>query len=710
MQEKSGRLKQRRAEVRQRLPCTLIHDTHIGFRHIEPFYVDAKGEPILYDAETGEGRFQYIRERQRAQKEREEMERIAAAEKDARLAAEKAASLEREQEASARAAPALDKQKTKPAPPSPTINTKAALAEVNDMFAKTLRFDRSPGDDVDGSETENEEEAEFGGVPDTQQSDDTFWGPSQASTAAGHGTGWPASSQGSNIWSQNQNEDWRPTLADEDDEDDQPTEDSIHIRKTDVPSSPIREAKINPPRPASAPFKPSRPAASSQSSDENAGFQPPLKRGPSGGAGRSRLPLGAKTPLAVKKEADTVPGEGSGVSVDREVTVKDHSDGEAEIEGEHTEDDQDADGFAMGRRAGGNRFANLIDAMTPITERTCEYTTFSYASSARRPMAPAAEEDEDEDEADFDRAFVAEDLASSHGSLTSRDRPARIVNDEERSRDSSGASRSILLNDASLADEGEVSNKSFRSFNHSNASFQLPEGYSITANQTETTGSMVLIDKTSTLSLNDGSSRESSPVLSVPTSAGRRASGKRHPFNPFADEVVKRIVATAQPRLEEMDSFHDLRELDSNRLPVLSKAVKRIARKSTGSASGRRSLSPDDELGFDLVLGNDPFKVRDRLGEGGFATVFHVTDLALLDEDDSVPDVALKVEQPANMWEFYVLCQLHARLPAAASQSIISPRKLYAYKDESFLVLEYCDMGTLLTGSLYLSPNEWRPH
>jgi checkpoint serine/threonine-protein kinase len=604
-------------------------------------------------------------------------------------------------------------------PPSPTINTKAALAEVNDMFAKTLRFDRSPGGDDRDTESDNEEEdAGFDGIiPDTQQGDDTFWGTSQASTAPTSQGAWPPASQGS----QSQNNDQR-TLADEDDEDDEPSpEDSILVAKSVAPSPPpvVQGDNTKLPRPASAPFKPSRPAAPalSKHGDENAGSRLPV-RSKAADNGRPRLILGAK-PMAVKR-ADDDEEEVAGSVADREVSVKDPDEEEEDRVGKEDDEEEQSvvtptnvdDGFAMGRRAGGNRFANLIDAMTPITERTCEYTTFSRASSVRPSvMAADLEEDEEEEgETDFDHAFVVEDLASSRGSqTTSRSRDnlnlARIVDEERpssrRSSPGGGDSRIVVLNDISersssiAEDGGETPNKSFRSFNHSNASFQLPEGYSITANQTEATASMVLIDKTSTLGWNEGSSREGSPGPSV---ASSEATGRGEPCNPFATGVINRILAAAQPRVEDQGNFRDLRGTESNRLPELNKIVKRNARRSTGSASGGRTSTSPDDRSLDLDLGGDAFKVRDRLGEGGFATVFHVTDLADLDDEDSVPDRALKVEHPANMWEFHVLCHLHARLSEDIRRSIISPRRHYVYKDESFLELDYCDAGTLLTG------------
>lgn len=71
------------------------------------------------------------------------------------------------------------------------------------------------------------------------------------------------------------------------------------------------------------------------------------------------------------------------------------------------------------------------------------------------------------------------------------------------------------------------------------------------------------------------------------------------------------------------------------------------------------------------------------------------------DEDDEEAErkklVAVKVENPPNKWEFYILGQLRLRLmDSDLLNSIISARKFFCYKDESFLLLEYCSQGTLL--------------
>lgn len=105
--------------------------------------------------------------------------------------------------------------------------------------------------------------------------------------------------------------------------------------------------------------------------------------------------------------------------------------------------------------------------------------------------------------------------------------------------------------------------------------------------------------------------------------------------------------------------------------------------------------------------------VSEKLGEGGFGSVFKAKDMGLRsgvedsDEDDELDDeeeddeevssmVALKVVKPRNIWEYHVLRRLHTALPPSLRRSIVLPHALYAYGDESYLVLDLCPQGMLL--------------
>lgn len=167
-----------------------------------------------------------------------------------------------------------------------------------------------------------------------------------------------------------------------------------------------------------------------------------------------------------------------------------------------------------------------------------------------------------------------------------------------------------------------------------------------------------------------------------------------NPCNPFDPPIVATLL-----RLIPLDSgFHDLRGEEVGQLDALQKFAKKKTRTS-------RSTQDSDTL--EVQIHDRHFAVVEKLGEGGFGAVFEAIDLDLKsrhdeEEDDEEEDaqeasrVALKVVKPRNLWEFHVLRRIHSTLPAKLRQSIITPQALYAFRDESFLVLELRKQGTLL--------------
>ncbi|KAG8821442.1 hypothetical protein FRC17_009825, partial [Serendipita sp. 399] len=67
-------------------------------------------------------------------------------------------------------------------------------------------------------------------------------------------------------------------------------------------------------------------------------------------------------------------------------------------------------------------------------------------------------------------------------------------------------------------------------------------------------------------------------------------------------------------------------------------------------------------------------------------------------EDDSGNRalVAVKVVKPAAVWESYALDRIHNAVYNSVRRSIISPRRLYLFQDESYLILDFSNHGTLL--------------
>jgi checkpoint serine/threonine-protein kinase len=195
-------------------------------------------------------------------------------------------------------------------------------------------------------------------------------------------------------------------------------------------------------------------------------------------------------------------------------------------------------------------------------------------------------------------------------------------------------------------------------------------------------------EKTGTLSLSDALAAVSS--FKPP-----------NPCNPFEGPIIASLLSFIPPD----PAFQDLRSQESNQLESLQKFSKKKNRRGSANTS-RDSI----ESSLSVTLNGRQYDVLDKLGEGGFGAVFEAVDVAAanakrddLDEDDydfidedELPKVALKVVKPRSLWEFHVLRRMHLTLSPRLKCSVILPETLYAYRDESFLVLELLKQGTLL--------------
>jgi len=109
--------------------------------------------------------------------------------------------------------------------------------------------------------------------------------------------------------------------------------------------------------------------------------------------------------------------------------------------------------------------------------------------------------------------------------------------------------------------------------------------------------------------------------------------------------------------------------------------------------------------GLHLRLAEDNFCVGDMIGEGGFAKVFSATwENGPPEERNTV----LKVQMPANDWEWYILNQVKFRFesldhPLKARDGadtwrggFMSSSRCYTYRDGAILISQLQKMGTLL--------------
>lgn len=200
--------------------------------------------------------------------------------------------------------------------------------------------------------------------------------------------------------------------------------------------------------------------------------------------------------------------------------------------------------------------------------------------------------------------------------------------------------------------------------------------------------------------------------------------------NPMDNEIQERILRNVRPALSTFPGYYDHKsELGGNIMDI---------RKYFKLAKGSRTSGGDKSPAVPPVLcfpnAARSYAIKRELGEGGFAPVYLVESVDSPDtftdsEDDDSDEYALnprtpspkkgkfskplrnvvrgsleaiKVESnPPSAWEFYILRIAHARLSAnslhrRATDSIVQAHELHYFKDESVLVEDYRNQGTLI--------------
>lgn len=180
-----------------------------------------------------------------------------------------------------------------------------------------------------------------------------------------------------------------------------------------------------------------------------------------------------------------------------------------------------------------------------------------------------------------------------------------------------------------------------------------------------------------------------------------------NPCNPFDPSILSVLIS----RIPTDPHFYNLQGESMEKLADLQ----RFSKKSRKTSASSNSTGVLDCGSFPLTLHGHKFMVMEKLGEGGFGSVFKARDVGMKlggtqedddddedfdDEDDDDDEgssmVALKVVKPRNIWEYHVLRRLHSTLPPSLRRSLVLPHALYAFKDESYLVLDLCPQGMLL--------------
>ncbi|KAL7424504.1 protein kinase [Cryptotrichosporon argae] len=357
------------------------------------------------------------------------------------------------------------------------------------------------------------------------------------------------------------------------------------------------------------------------------------------------------------------------------------------------------------------RVPNHFDILTPITERTCEFTTTGYTTttgrSGPRRSSIASEAAEQyalaPDAEDAEAVAPRSHLAACTGTLAAADLSAVAEEEEELSRSPSPAlspTLEVFGNPSGYDRSGSIET----------AAFGVPDGYTIAVRDGHTALSLggQIVDRSAEEPAELVEHSEVAPAeASSSTSAAEDLAVLPNPCNPSDDAVIDALLAAIQPPLAALPGYVDASASTSGQLDTLQRSSKSKARRSSTSS---RITAPADD-GVVLDLGGRRYEVRDKIGEGGYGAVFLAIDVAereamdARDDDDDASDddedlgrelVALKVEKPAAIWEAVVLDRIHRRLDASLAKSVVLSRGLARYADESFLVLDYSAQGTLL--------------
>ncbi|OXG21450.1 checkpoint serine/threonine-protein kinase [Cryptococcus neoformans Ze90-1] len=572
-------------------------------------------------------------------------------------------------------------------PPSPTVNTKLAEAEVMRMFDQTIHGGKiGDSDSESDSEDDDEEDDDPIQVAPTPLPARTGSIQMLAPTPGGFVPPTPTPNAASRLFSNNENT--KPVVfSDENAVPPSATKKKFNIFSDDPENNPTKTPL------GAAPPSATQSRAFGIFSDENQTPAKPISLSTQETPGQ-RQPLGQSSIFGTP--APVVPGRGALLSRVTEVIEEDAEEDaaaaeeqasrqkeivEPRVEQQEAQDDvreitqdvehvtlndvQEEDELEDAAPRGMRRFN--INLMTPITERTCEYTTFTQGTTAGKESFAREEEEEEEEKEE-----VKEEPPISTTSLEDD------------------------TTDAGLA-SGDV-----------DSGFQLPDGFTIhRAEDRLDVHTMVLIDDegknepTGTMTINQDKS-----VYHTAPAGSLSLSDLPNPCDPISEQTISALLSAIDPPLSSLPGLIDNRTITSNKLDSLEKHTRSKMRRASTSSRTSTSAAGDDTCLLELA--GKPYEVRDKLGEGGFGVVFLGIDVDVRraqdeadsdDEDEEPVDrslVALKVERPGAMWEAAVLDRIHRRVNANLRASIILPRNLYLFKDESFLILDYCSQGTLL--------------
>ncbi|KAH0622811.1 hypothetical protein JD844_025506 [Phrynosoma platyrhinos] len=174
---------------------------------------------------------------------------------------------------------------------------------------------------------------------------------------------------------------------------------------------------------------------------------------------------------------------------------------------------------------------------------------------------------------------------------------------------------------------------------------------------------------------------------------------QRYPM-PIDQEILRCQMAIPQQKVTVQPQIHRLAFQDPPTLLVRKQA---LPTEAVAENTSRFTSEVAVHLSMAWVLTNNTswkecstsFHVDNLLGEGAFA---HVYQASVLDMGNTKNNrkVILKVQKPANPWEFYIVAQLTERLKPSMRHLFIHFYSAHFFHNGSILVGELYSYGTLL--------------
>lgn len=191
---------------------------------------------------------------------------------------------------------------------------------------------------------------------------------------------------------------------------------------------------------------------------------------------------------------------------------------------------------------------------------------------------------------------------------------------------------------------------------------------------------------------------------------------KEEQCNPMDPQVRETILAQMKPPMSSFEGYHEHLDMTSGRTAEIKKYIRNQLKTSRSGTNGDRTVSTQILPPMLTFHGGDgTYTIKRELGAGTFAPVYLIENSAAISAEDAEvndenrppsrvgksahrkPLEAIKMEEPASTWEFYILRQSHRRLGVGrAAESIVRAHEMHLFCDECFLVEEYRDQGTLL--------------